>query len=67
MNGEKYRVMREKVGSQAHVAEVLGINKQTISNRERGIYNIGKEAAWAMTHLVQVKRGIINRVGTVAK
>ena len=64
MDGKKYKKLREEIGSQEFVAKLLGVNKQTLSNRERGKYSIGKEQSWAILHLVQVKKGITEPVGT---
>jgi DNA-binding XRE family transcriptional regulator len=51
MTAEEYRRVREKIGSQSYVAERLGLNKMTISNRERGRYDVSKEAELAISHL----------------
>ena len=51
MNHNEYRRLRKKLGSQVRVARWLGINKQTISNRERGIYGITSEAGLALIYL----------------
>jgi DNA-binding XRE family transcriptional regulator len=51
MKSEDYRRIRESIGSQSHVADKLGLNKMTISNRERGIYDISREAELAIMHL----------------
>jgi|TARA_R100001594_G_scaffold62441_2_gene96751 DNA-binding XRE family transcriptional regulator len=67
VDNNKYRELRESVGSQARVAEVLGINKQTISNRETGKYEIGKEAAWAIRYLAHVKKGRLNQMEKVSE
>jgi transcriptional regulator with XRE-family HTH domain len=44
------------VGSQREVAKLLKIDKQTISNRERGVTEIDREAELAMRYLAQRKR-----------
>ena len=51
MEPEQYRKVRESIGSQVLVANKLGLNKMTISNRERGRYHISREAELAIMHL----------------
>jgi DNA-binding XRE family transcriptional regulator len=51
MTSDEYRSVREKIGSQDYVAERLGLNKMTISNRERGKYPVSLEAQLALIHL----------------
>lgn len=46
-----YRKLRESIGTQAAVAEKLGVDAQTISNRERGVYPITREAELALRYL----------------
>ena len=54
MGHKEYRKKRKSIGSQVKVAGWLGINKQTISNRERGIYGITSEAELALIHLEMI-------------
>ncbi len=51
MTPESYRELRRNIGSQDFVAEKLGVHKQTISNRERGVKPIDREAEWALLYL----------------
>ena len=51
MTPEAYRELRRNIGSQDSVAEKLGVHKQTISNRERGVKPIDREAEYALLYL----------------
>lgn len=53
MTGEEYRALRERVGSQTEAAERLGIHRQTISQRERGVLPIDGEAELALRCLAE--------------
>lgn len=48
MTREKYRELRQSVGSQAAVAGLLKVDVSTISKRERGITPITFEAVLAL-------------------
>tara|TARA_B100001123_G_C14362048_1_gene651365 strand:+ start:203 stop:403 length:201 start_codon:yes stop_codon:yes gene_type:complete len=65
MEAAEYKAMREKVGSQSFVAERLGICKMTISNRERGAYDVSKEAELALLHLYNFSRSESTEVAEV--
>lgn len=54
-----YRALRQRVGTQAEVAEALEVDKQTVSNRERGVTPILKEAELAIRYVVAEKEGRI--------
>ena len=62
MTAEEYRRVREKIGSQSYVAERLGLNKMTISNRERGRYDVSKEAELAISHLYNFNQNNSNKI-----
>jgi transcriptional regulator with XRE-family HTH domain len=51
MNAEQYRTLRQSIGSQNFVAQRLGIDPQTLSNRERAVHRITKEQEFALLHL----------------
>lgn len=55
---EEYKAARERLGTQAEVAEALGINRVTLANRERGAagYPITTEAALAIMALPVPRR-----------
>lgn len=48
LSPDAYRVLRKRVGSQAKVADILGVDLTTISRRERGIVAITREASIAL-------------------
>ena len=51
MTPEQYRTARERCGTQAQVAELLGLSRITIIRREAGELPITKEAALAIRSL----------------
>lgn len=51
MTPERYKTVREQLGTQSEVAEMLDVHKQTISNRERGRQPIDLEAEFAIRYL----------------
>tara|TARA_R100000808_G_C2136143_1_gene144475 strand:- start:936 stop:1133 length:198 start_codon:yes stop_codon:yes gene_type:complete len=55
MTSSEYRNLRHKIGSQSEVAKQLGVDKMTISNRERGVYSISREAKLALVYLMTCK------------
>lgn len=56
MSGEEYRALRERVGSQREAAERLGVHRQTISQRERGVLPVDREAELALRCLAEHAR-----------
>ena len=46
-----YRALRESIGSQVYVAQLLGVDNQTVSNRERGQQGVSREASLALGYL----------------
>lgn len=52
MSPERYRYQRQKLGSQAKVARMLGVHPSVISKRECGRSPIKQEAALAIDQLV---------------
>lgn len=51
MNPDLYRRLRKLMGlTQRELAEKVGVDVQTVSNRERGVQPIDKEAELAITH-----------------
>jgi DNA-binding transcriptional regulator YiaG len=66
MTNAEYRALRETVGSQARVAEVLGLNLTTIQRREAGTFRISREAAAAMKALannVEYSGRLVGKMG----
>lgn len=53
MTPEQYRKMRERIGTQAEAAELLGVHPQTMSDRERGVERITTEASHAIRWVAQ--------------
>ena len=51
MTTEEYQEIRQSLGSQTHVAELLGVDSMTVSRRERGVQAITHEAALALRGL----------------
>lgn len=51
MSPLRYRYLREKLGTQAEVAELLGVKQGVISKRESGCVTISKESAIAIESL----------------
>lgn len=56
MTPDEYRTLRLSIGSQREAAEALGVDKQTISRRERKVLPIDREAALAMRHVAECER-----------
>lgn len=48
-----YKRLRQSIGTQEEVAKMLGLHKQTLSDRERGLSPITREALYAMRFLVE--------------
>jgi DNA-binding XRE family transcriptional regulator len=55
MTNKEYRDLRKVMGTQKLVADLLGVRIETVSNRERGVYNITSEAKLAMVHIHSLK------------
>lgn len=54
----EYAILRREIGTQAEVAEMLQVARETIARRETGADRITREAALAMVGLVDlVKKG----------
>jgi DNA-binding XRE family transcriptional regulator len=53
MTPDQYRALRERIGSQADAAEALGVDRMTISRRERGVLPIDREAEMAIRHVAE--------------
>lgn len=51
MNGPEYKKTREEIGSQAYVANLLDVDKSTVSRRERSFDDVSREAELALLHL----------------
>lgn len=52
MTAKEYKEARKKLGSQAHVARLLGVSRQLVCMREGGEAKITKEAVLAMERLL---------------
>jgi hypothetical protein len=53
VTADEYRTLRERIGTQADVAERLGVHAMTVSRRERGVLPVTDEAAIALRCLVE--------------
>ena len=51
MKPEDYRKTRKTIGTQAEVAEMLGIARETVNARENGRQEISREAELALRSL----------------
>lgn len=51
MTADEYRALRERLGSQSRVARALGVDKMTVSRRERGTRPVVREAALALRYV----------------
>lgn len=52
----KYKAIRERIGKQAEVAAMLGVNRVTVAKRENGTMTITNEAFLAIQSLRRPKR-----------
>ena len=57
MNSEQYKEARERLGTQAEVASLLGINRVTVAKREGGAL-VTREAELAILALRKPKRSL---------
>lgn len=51
MDASEYKRLRESLGTQGQVADLLGVSKRTIANRESGVHPISHEAEVAIRAL----------------
>lgn len=51
-----YKAARERIGTQAEVAAMLGVNRVTVAKRENGTMTITNEAALAIQSLRRPRR-----------
>ena len=56
MKAAEYKATRERLGTQAEVASLLGVNRVTVAKRERGTMTITREAELALRSLRTRKR-----------
>ena len=56
MTPEEYKATRERLGTQAKVALMLGVNRVTVAKRENGTMTITNEAVLAIQSLRSPKR-----------
>jgi len=56
MNPTEYKSARERLGTQAEVASLLGVNRVTVAKRENGTMTITNEAVLAIQSLRRPKR-----------
>jgi len=56
MNPEEYKAARERIGTQAEVAAMLGVNRVTVAKRESGTMTITNEAVLAIQSLRRPRR-----------
>lgn len=62
MTPEEYKTLREKVGTQPRVADLLGVSRPTIARREAG-GRITEEAAIAIRELARTAKKAPPRKG----
>lgn len=53
---ERYKIERETIGTQAHVAKLLGVSRETIARRETGGFQITSEAWLALRAVAKQTR-----------
>lgn len=51
MTPKEYKATRERIGTQAEVAAMLGVNRVTVAKRENGTMTITNEAVLAIQSL----------------
>ena len=56
MTANEYKTTRERLGTQAEVAALLGVNRVTVAKRENGTMTITNEAVLAIQSLRKLKR-----------
>jgi len=56
MKPAEYKATRERLGIQAEVASLLGVNRVTVAKRENGTMTITNEAALAIQSLRRPRR-----------
>lgn len=56
MSPEEYKALRESVGTQPRVADLLGLSRPTIAGREDGTRRITEEAAIAIRELARTAK-----------
>lgn len=56
MNPAEYKELRQKVGTQEAVADLLGVTRQLISAREKNAARITEEAAIALRELTRTTK-----------
>lgn len=56
MTATEYKATRERLGTQAEVAAMLGVNRVTVAKRENGTMTITNEAVLAIQSLRKLKR-----------
>jgi DNA-binding XRE family transcriptional regulator len=56
MNPKAYALIRKDIGTQAEVADMLQVARETIARRETGVDRITREAALAMMALEELSK-----------
>ena len=56
MTATEYKATRERFGTQAEVARLLGVNRVTVAKRENGTMTITNEAVLAIQSLRRPRR-----------
>jgi DNA-binding transcriptional regulator YdaS (Cro superfamily) len=51
MTPSEYKTLRQKLGTQQQVADLLGVHKITVAKREGGALPISRESALALENL----------------
>ena len=65
MTAAEYKATRERIGTQAEVAAMLGVNRVTVAKRENGTMTITNEAVLAIQSLRRL-RGKQGQIKTCA-
>jgi len=56
MNPKAYALIRKDIGTQAEVADMLQVARETIARRETGVDRITREAVLAMMALEELSK-----------
>lgn len=64
MQPEQYKATRERLGTQAEVARILGVNRVTVAKRETGKMKITWEAYLAIRAIAPLSKPKRSRKGT---
>lgn len=65
MTAAEYKATRERLGTQAEVACLLGVNRVTVAKRESGAVEITKEAGLALARIFAICDGVADSGQTI--